>query len=242
MGIFPDRSDKKIPLTEALDQQPKPIPEPAPAPATEPEPEPEPEPVAEPEPATVAEVVDVDSELKQHARAIRAASRTAVASLLKAGEHLAQARDLLADHDGGTFARWVKDDCGLGKSTAYRMIAVWEAFGSRPGAGTTLGGVPTWALQQLASSPEAVSQVADLVEAGERLTEADARKILTATRSASGEENQAGPGTAKKPAPITIMVDRLGDVIIRPLAGVDARDVLLQAARQVIEAEKRAVA
>jgi len=208
MGIFPTKSDPKISLSEALDPQPKPIPEPAPAP--------EPEPVAEPEPepATVAEVVDVDSELKQHAKAIRAASRTAVASLLKAGEHLAQARRLLADHAGGTFARWVKDDCGLGKSTAYRMIAVWEAFGSRPGAGTTLGGVPTWALQQLASSPEAIAQVADLVEAGERLTEADARKILTATRSATGEVEQAEPGTVKKPDPITFLTDD-GAIIVR---------------------------
>jgi len=236
MGIFSDKSDQKIPLTEALDQQPKPIPEPAPAPATEPEPEPVAEP--EPEPATVAEVVDVDSELKQHARAIRAASRSAVSSLLKAGEHLAQARDLLADHSGGTFGRWVKDECGLAKSTAYRMISVYEAFGQLSHSGTTLAGVPATALYQLAAVPGAISQVADLADAGEKITEADAKRILIATRPTDADSATA------KPDPITFVVDG-GAVVVRlERPGVNVAQLVARLAKRLLAEDqaKRAAA
>lgn len=237
MGILSGKSDKPT-LTDAVDvladNQPiESAPEPSPAHVIGP--------ATEPATANVVEVVDVDSELKQHARAIRAASRTAVSSLLKAGEHLAQARDLLADHSGGTFGRWVKDECGLAKSTSYRMIAVWEAFGQLSHSGTTLAGVPATALYQLAAVPGAVSQVADLAEAGEKITEADAKRILIATRPTDASGKGAESATAK-PDPVTIMVDGLGAVVVRPVAGVSARDVLVQAVRDILEREKRAAA
>jgi len=235
MGIFQDRSEKKIPLSEAIEQQPESAPEPSPAyvigPATE------------PATANVAEVVDVDSELKQHARAIRAASRSAVSSLLKAGEHLAQARDLLADHSGGTFGRWVKDECGLAKSTSYRMIAVYEAFGGLSHSGTTLAALPTTALYQLAAVPGAVSQVADLAAAGEKITEADAKRILIATRPTDVGGTDADSATAK-PDPITFVVDG-GAVVVRlERPGVNVAQLVARLAKRLLAEDqaKRAAA
>jgi len=241
MGIFPDRSDKKIPLTEALDQQPKPIPEPAPAPATEPEPEPVAEP--EPEPATVAEVVDVDSELKQHARAIRSASRSIVSNVLKIGEHLAQAQELLASKRVGTFGRWCREDCNLSRSVAYRLVQVHRSFGNVPGAGTLLAGVPTRLLQDLAAVPEATTQVVEVIDSGESLTEPLGRQILTATRPATGEVN-AEPGAVKKPDPITFMVDG-GAVIVRlERPGVNVAQLVARLAKKLLAEDqaKRAAA
>jgi len=231
MGIFSDKADQKIPLTEALDQQPKPSP-------------PEVVPVrGRPTNETdQAEIVDVDSELKAHARVIRSASRSIVANVLRIGEHLSDAQQLLASKRVGTFGAWCRAECNLSRSVAYRLVQVHRSFGNVPAAGTLLAGVPTRLLQDLAAVPEATAQVVEVIDAGKSLTEPLGRQILTATRSATGEVEKAGPGAAKKPDPLTILIPKMGAVIVRPLPGVSARDILVQAVRDILEREKRAAA
>ncbi len=35
----------------------------------------------------------------------------------------------LANHGDGTFGKWCKERCGIGKSTAYRYLTILDVFG-----------------------------------------------------------------------------------------------------------------
>lgn len=221
MKIFPAREGEKVPLSEAIAQDPEPQPKPVPAP------------VAEPEPVEAGDLVDVEAKLRGHARAIRAGRRSIIASVLKMGEHLTQAQDLLAADRVGTFLRWTKKECGLSRSVAYRLIQTYRAFGTVPARGTLLAGIAPRLLQDLASSPEATAEVLDLVESGQAVTERQGRQILAGTRP------EVVAAKVSKPDPVTYLVDD-GAIVIRAARdGVDPIMMLAQLLRQLRAVQDR---
>ena len=72
---------------------------------------------------------DIDARLKSLARQIAGTKKKLVGNVLQIGEALTEAQDLLANHHGGAFGKWVKQSCGFSKRTAYNYMSAHLVFG-----------------------------------------------------------------------------------------------------------------
>jgi len=131
--------------------------------------------------AVVAEVVDISKRLAGLARSIKGYQRKAVDSVLAIGEQLAEARDLLSDHAGGSYGKWLRDKVGMSRMSAHRFVALYETFG---GCNTVRQLADVDALRKLCGGPEgAVKKAKKLLEDGQRLDMRMAKSLLGATKT-----------------------------------------------------------
>lgn len=141
-------------------------------------------PIAETPPAPAkevqGEVVDVNRRLAGLARSIKSNQKKCVSAVLAIGEQLAEAKDLLADHNGGSWGKWLKDRVGMSRMTAHRMIALHEEFG---GCNNVIQLADVDALRKLCGGPDAaVKKAKQMLESGERVDMRAARELLGAVK------------------------------------------------------------
>ena len=132
--------------------------------------------------------------LEKHAETIRSIQhrtrKTLAEAVVRMGAVLAQAQSQLAKHGDGTFAKWVRDRCGISKSTAYRAIAVHEAFGDRPTVGQTFEPTALYVLSAPSTPEEATEEALDLAGKGELITAKKAREIVKQHTVVDDEDDQ----------------------------------------------------
>lgn len=102
------------------------------------------------------------------------ASRKRVAGeLIKHGEILHGAQQVLADYHSGVFVAWL-DSVGMTTSTAYNAISAYVGFGSFP----NLENLEVSAMYALASNEKAKKKALKLADQGVKVTHAMARKLI----------------------------------------------------------------
>lgn len=133
-----------------------------------------------------------------------------IAAVFEVGQAIATAHGLLADHDEGTFGKWIENECGIEKRTAYNYMHAWETFGEQE---TNISVTPTaMYLLSAAEAPEkAAKEAIKRADKGERITVVKAKEILEKFR-----ENE--------PASIPRKGD--GCEIISQLKPVEAKEVM----------------
>jgi len=182
--------------------------------------------------STAAGEVDVKKRLAKIARQIKTAKRQAVQAILVIGESLIEARTLLADHDGGSYGKWLQS-CGLSRPSAHRYICAFQVFG---GCVSEIQRIETQAVYLLSAPQtpkEAVDDALEVVQGGGNVTAKTARQILTKHLPPKIKD--------ARPDPIFVETDDAMIVIKPKREGVDAKSVLAQALRQFIdEPAKRA--
>jgi len=181
-----------------------------------------------------SDVLDVDARLKALERKIVSTKRKLVSSVLDIGKSLEEAQNLMADHNGGAFTRWVRQRCGFTTKTAYRYLSAWRTFGGCDTVSQRRFELSAMYLLAHDSAPEpAVDEAIELASNGEKVSTKTAREIIAkyAPKAVSSK-----PG---RPEPI-IIEDAQAVVVIRPTAeGVEAYDVLARILRKMM-AEQRA--
>lgn len=129
-------------------------------------------------PATIP--FDPNAVVEEYAVAIDKAKCQGIELIFEIGRNLKSAHDQLAHHGDGTFVRWVESRCGISKRTAFRYLAICEAFDGQDCAKLAQTSTAE-ALEYLArdSSPEeAVEDAMKVVDNGERLTLAKAKELV----------------------------------------------------------------
>ncbi|NIN67176.1 MAG: hypothetical protein GTO63_21255, partial [Anaerolineae bacterium] len=116
--------------------------------------------------------------LQSHARTLSELSRRTAKNLWKMGKILADVRERLASHNGGSFKHWVENEAGLSRSTAYRLINVYRTF-SCPTVGQ-LGISPKvlYLLSEPSTPAAAREEALRYARDGERITHARAQEIV----------------------------------------------------------------
>lgn len=153
------------------------------------------------------------------ARTIKANNRKATQNALSAGRALREGQQLLASHGNGIFGRWVESDCEMNKRTAYRLIALWNAFGNCDNV-TRLADLE--ALRLLLKSDVAIDQARRLLKQSRRIDLATAKKIMAKLQ----------PERSEKRTP-TVIQTPVGSVSILPNDGQSIDDVLTAAVREL---------
>jgi len=183
----------------------------------------------------VDSAVDVESRLKSLARQIAGSKKKLVANVLAIGESLTEAQDLLANHNGGAFTRWVRQRCGFTTKTAYRYLSAWRTFGGCDTVSQRRFELSAMYLLAHDSAPEpAVDEALELASNGEKVTTKTAREIIAkyAPKTVSSK-----PG---RPEPI-LLEDAQAVVTIRPLSeGVDICGVLSRLLKEQLAKRKEA--
>ncbi len=117
-------------------------------------------------------------------------------TVLQIGKHLAEARDHLRHRrdDGAGFGGWVQQRLGMSRSSAYRLIEVYETFGGE--FVSAWDKLPKAILYDLVGAPqEARDEVAARVQRGDKPKPAEVRQIIA--------DAQPSPArTEKPPAPV----------------------------------------
>jgi len=130
-------------------------------------------------PVADSAVVDVDARLKLLARQIAGSKKKLVANVLAIGEALTEAQDLLASHHGGVFGKWVKQNCGFSKRTAYRYMSAQLTFGScAPVAQRRFELSTMYILAHDSTPPAAVTEAIEIAESGETVTSKTAHQLI----------------------------------------------------------------
>jgi len=173
-----------------------------------------------------AQIVDVDQRLAALARRITTAKKRMVDSVLTIGEALTEAQALLADHNGGSFNKWIRQRCNFTARTAYRYIKAFQTFGSCDSQSQRKFDVQAMHLLSDDNAPEkAVAEAIDLAGGGEKITTKVAKSLI----GKHGPRRRKSPGA---PGPLIIEVDG-GTIAIRPDADdADIASMLMQAMRQ----------
>lgn len=121
--------------------------------------------------------------------------KTGLAAMLEMGQAIKTANELLANHSGGTFGKWVETECGIAPKSAYRYMHAWESFGSCDSL-SQLTAEAVYALSSPNAPPEAAKQAQKLADKGVKVTEKVAKELL-----APAEPKPAKKPTPAKPAP-----------------------------------------
>ncbi len=70
--------------------------------------------------------------LEKHAKVIcdtiERVRKTTVEGVMKLGEHLYEAHEVLCNHGDGTWGKWCKDRCGISRMQAQRAIDAYNQF------------------------------------------------------------------------------------------------------------------
>jgi hypothetical protein len=127
-------------------------------------------------------------ELEQIANDVKEQFAIIDSAVLKVGELLARAKDILSGQ--AAWLRWAKKECNVGKSHAYRLIKVYEAFKDLPEAQDLSGRVLT---ALLTANAKVVEQVLDIKDNGETVTEKDVKDLKK--QDAKEQKANADKGT-----------------------------------------------
>jgi len=179
------------------------------------------------EKVTLAGVADVEGELKALARKIRGAKKKAVEAVLTIGEALTTANELLADHAGGSFGKWLKQEAGISRSSAHRYMKAHSLLGRCPSVeqrNFELQAV--YALADGKTPRQAVDDCLQLATDGEKITGATARKIIS---------SYVQPKADGRPAPIIIDLGDKGKVVVHRPHDFSSVDQILSAALRQIQ-------
>lgn len=68
---------------------------------------------------------EIQAQLNEAREKILELKQKTIWNIIETGKILKEKQDLLADHYKGNFIKWVEDECGLSKATAYRYIEVF---------------------------------------------------------------------------------------------------------------------
>jgi hypothetical protein len=138
-----------------------------------------------------------DEFLADHAAEIRRLGQRAISDIIEIGRHLFEVHEYL---DHGAWLPWIESEFGWSDQTARRFIHLFEQ--SRDPKFNTLlnSDLPLSALYRLAAPktpPEAVSEIAGRVEAGEKLDTAAVVQAIQGKRrkkssTESGRHRRAG--------------------------------------------------
>lgn len=110
--------------------------------------------------------------LDQYAKAINAAKGKTNALIFEVAENLLAAQLELASHDKteGKFCAWVKAECGFGKSTTYKYLAVYKAFdGCCPPGGQHIDPSAMYFLSKDTTPEEALADALKAAKSGEHV-------------------------------------------------------------------------
>jgi len=192
-----------------------------------------------PNPSLVGSAIDVDARLKSLARQIAGNKKKLVANVLTIGQALTDAQDLLADHAGGAFGKWVKQSCGFSKRTAYRYMSAHLTFGSCATMSQRRFDISTMYLLANDSTPSAaVTEAIEIAESGETVTGKTAKQLIA--KHGDGKPARKASSRPGRPQPIQL-IDAQAVVTIRPLSeGVDICGVLSRLLKEQLDKRKAA--
>jgi len=176
-------------------------------------------------------VVDLDKHLAKLARKVKAAKRRIVKDLIDLGAVIVEARDLLADHSGGSCGKWCKQ-CGMSRMSAHRYAAAFDAFGS---CNSELQrNFDAQAIRLLSSSHStqpAIDESLELAEEGEHVDALVAKQLIKKHTDAKPKKKRIEP---------TIISTAFGSVAIRCKPGSSVRNLIAAVLKQLMDAEKKA--
>ncbi len=115
------------------------------------------------------------------------------------GEMLSDARNLLSNHDNGTFCKWAVAEFDLSKQTVYNYVNAWDKCLSN--GWTTMANISPTALYLMShdDTPKSVlTKVLRIAVKKETVTKADVNKLIPGTNLSGGK-----PRKPKPPAPVT---------------------------------------
>lgn len=126
--------------------------------------------------------------------------RLVAAELVKHGEVLYEAQQVLAKYHEGVFLEWLAS-VGISKSSAYRAIDVYLGFGSFP----NWENLEVSAAYTLASNEKAKHKALTLIEKGIKVTHAMAKQLIAAVTPAppKGDSDETTPVKGAAPAGVT---------------------------------------
>jgi len=184
--------------------------------------------------ASTHEVVDVDKQLSAIARRVVTAKHGLVKNILTIGENLQEAQELLSDHNGGVFTKWMRDKCGFTSRTGYKYLAAWKTFGSCESSSQRRIDVSAMHVLSAPSvHPQAVKDAVALAGDGTKITPKIAKQLV---------QEHVGAAIVKmsKPEPI-LYQDVQGTVVVR-LAdhAADPVHVLSRVLKTLMEERKAA--
>lgn len=160
-------------------------------------------PAQQPAGISVPQAESLDKHLASIASRVRSAKRKAAAAILAIGKELVEAQRLLAAPNSGSFTKFVKEQCKLSSSTAYRAIDAFNRFGDD--ADIARAFEPA-ALYKLSKAPDAaVDEARAMIAQGDTITCNVASMIL---RNHSPKKTKAS-----KPAPIIFQTPS-GQVVV----------------------------
>jgi len=172
---------------------------------------------------------DVETLLKDLAKQIRASHRkiekSAVAiveAVVSMGRDLDQARTLLADHNGGTFGKFLAS-VKVNRMTANRAVRAWEVFGCN--SVVQRYELPAiYALSATNTPQTVINQALEMAQDGQTITGKTARGLI--------EKAIDRPEKPARPLPEVITVQG-GTVAVTALDGITVEQILLRAIKQI---------
>lgn len=183
------------------------------------------------------EVVNVNKRLSGLARTIKSQQKKATEAVLAVGAALTEARELLADHKGGSYGKWLKEVVGMNRMTAHRYTSFYDTWGTENfSCNTMLQLSDLDALRKLAGADSAViSKAKKLMEGGERLDMKTAKALLGSKPTKAK--------TGGKPDETIVEVEGLGFVVFKPRSdNVTPAEMVNALIRQMREHRERKAA
>jgi hypothetical protein len=120
--------------------------------------------------------------LEKHAKRIRETQarvrKVSAEAVMRIGEELTIARDLLAHYGNGTFGKWVVARCGISRSTAYRAIDAYYRFHDCPTVGQTFEASALYLLSSDKVPDEVIDAAIKHAKRGKLVTKKYAQRLL----------------------------------------------------------------
>jgi len=186
---------------------------------------------AKPAKVVVGEVVDVTKRLSALARTIKSNQRKAVDAVMAVGEDLIEARDLLGNHSGGSYGKWLKEKVGMSRTTAFRFVQLAETW---TGCSKVKQLADLDALRRLSGAPDqAIAKAKTILAAGNRLDMAAANEVLRLTTSPQDGNKQTKPES-------TLVEVASGFITFRPRAAGTTIDQMISELIRVRKAQRAA--
>lgn len=174
-------------------------------------------------------VVDVKKRLSQLTRKAKSGKRKIVADVLDLGCTIAEARDLLANHSGGSFGKWCKQ-IGMSRMSAHNYASIFDAFGSC--TKNVQLNFDAQAVRLLASSksPPAIGEAIELADEGKPVDAQVAKQLIGKHAVLREKTVRALP---------TIISTEFGSVAIHCKPGASERDLVAAVLKQLLDGERK---
>jgi hypothetical protein len=120
--------------------------------------------------------------IEKHAKRIRETQakvrKVSAEAVMRIGEELTIARDLLANYGNGTFGKWAVARCGISRSTAYRAIDAYYRFHDCPTVGQTFEASALYLLSSDKVPDEVIDAAIEHAKRGKLVTKKYAQRLL----------------------------------------------------------------